>query len=846
MYPLLGVSGFEVHGKRKLPGRALRKLVQFANNLGQAQISVEASRYTMNSPILPGCISTTGEREIEEVQMHLDFVRFVLFRVFPVLAFSTFLAPFVALSQNPEPETPPDFSECAQSFFQDISSKCGPYADPKDWYQPENECTIKAAEAFDLCKDAGYEARYIAIHCDPAAGHAVVGCKIEGKWVILDTASADPLRQALDTEAFLQNEFVKRDPPILPLMNGDTPTDQFACFLAGRDPRTDCGCKKDPEDKTNCQCKARVESSVPAGFPANTGFCSRVQEMDPTGFSVSECKKCCKDRHKLFQDMEKPMCDAFINECGQAFLEEPETYLPRPPGDPTVNLYLGLMALWRCDQWPKQTQAFLEKCQQACDANSGRLVTITLLPRSVPTVNGLGAIMTQLKGVPGAEGKCTIPNTCKLPLVKEKTLILTAKPKDSSVEFLGWKGLCQGKNKTCSFVVSKTGAVIADFGKRCALEGDNANSLTSKNCCNGLKKCENGICRKSCFRKLTVQIVGVPHEVPGTVSDFAGKIKCPKTCEAAEQPYGSRHMLMPTQYPGFEFVRWDGCTSVLEAECTAVLAPGDKIVKAIFKRACVPQCVGNCGGDSCGGTCGQCAPPQTCNGDGICEDPHTLSLNIVMGRGAQGSVSFDPARDACTTQCERQFPRDRNVTLTARATTTDGIFQGWGGDCGGSDNTCIVSMNAAKNVTAKFDKPCPRQCSGRNCGPDGCGRSCGSCASGQTCSWTGICMGSQTCRPNCVGKQCGPDGCGGTCNWCASDKTCSAAGQCVPGSVCTPNCGIRTCGSDGCGGWCGGQQSCGETAPTCSTEGGSCYTTNTVSAVCCDGLRCINGRCNLI
>jgi hypothetical protein len=788
----------------------------------------------MNSPIIPRCISTTGERETEEVQMHLDFVRFFLFRVVPFLAFSTFLAPFVALSQNSEPEQPPAFSECAQSFFDNIFSKCGPYADPKDWYQPENECTIKAAEAFDLCKDAGHEARYIVINCDPAAGHAVVGCKIEGKWVILDTASADPLRHALDTEAFLQNEFVKRDPPILPLMNGDTPTDQFACFLAGMDPRTDCGCKKDPEDKTNCQCKARVESSVPAGFPANTGFCSRVQEMDPTGFRVSECKKCCKDRHKLFQDMEKPMCEAFINGCAQSFLEEPETY----------NLYLGFMALWRCDQWPKQTQAFLEKCEKACDANTGRLATITLLPSSDPMVAGRGAIMTQLKGVPGAEGKCTIPNKCELPLVKGKTLILTARPKDSSVEFLGWAGFCRGLKNPCSIVVSKPGTVIAAFGKRCALEGELAASSTTQKCCPGLTKCTNGVCRKRCVRKLTVQIAGAGGR-GGTVSDFAGKINCPATCVAAAQPYGSRHTLMPTSNPGFEFDRWEGCTRTSGIQCTAELsASGDTTVRAIFRPACVPQCFGKgCGDDGCGGTCGQCAPQQTCNGNGICENPYLLSLNIVMGRGAQGSVSFVPEVDACTNQCTRQFPRGTTVTLIP--TATEGDFQRWDGACTGSVPTCTVSMNAAKNVTAKFDKPCVPQCGGRNCGTDGCHGICGRCRSDQTCN-SGVCSAPQICSPNCAGKQCGRDGCGGTCpNWCAPGQSCSLEGQCQSGSGCTPNCGTRTCGSNGCGGWCGGQESCGETAPTCSTEGGSCNTTNTVSAVCCEGLRCINGRCNL-
>ena len=307
---------------------------------------------------------------------------------------------------------------------------------------------------------------------------------------------------------------------------------------------------------------------------------------------------------------------------------------------------------------------------------------------------------------------------------------------------------------------------------------------------------------------------------------------------------------MPWPYSGFEFVRWEGCTRVSGIDCTAVLnAPGDTTVRAIFKRACVPQCIGNCGGDGCGGTCGQCAPPQTCNGNGICEDPYTLSLNMVMAHGARGSVSFVPAVPAvaaCTNQCTRQFPRGTTVTLIP--TATEGDFQRWEGDCNDSLPTCTVSMNAAKNVTAKFDKLCEPQCDGKNCGPNGCiGGSCGRCASGQTCSWTGICMGAQTCSPNCTGKQCGPDGCNGMCpNECSPGQTCSDNGQCLSGSGCTPNCGNRTCGSNGCGGLCGGQESCGETAPTCSTEGGSCYTTNTVSAVCCDGLRCINGRCNLI
>jgi len=90
---------------------------------------------------------------------------------------------------------------------------------------------------------------------------------------------------------------------------------------------------------------------------------------------------------------------------------------------------------------------------------------------------------------------------------------------------------------------------------------------------------------------------------------------------------------------------------------------------------------------------------------------------------------------------------------------------------------------------------CTPQCSGKNCGSDGCGGTCGTCTSGQTCSLSSQCG----CAPQCAGKRCGPDACGGSCGMCASGESCSAAGACV----CVPSCSGRLCGSDGCGGSCG-------------------------------------------
>ena len=96
---------------------------------------------------------------------------------------------------------------------------------------------------------------------------------------------------------------------------------------------------------------------------------------------------------------------------------------------------------------------------------------------------------------------------------------------------------------------------------------------------------------------------------------------------------------------------------------------------------------------------------------------------------------------------------------------------------------------------------CIQDCSGRECGPDGCGGTCApGCGAGETCNEsTGQCEG---CTPACAGKECGPDGCGSTCApGCGAGETCNdSIGQC---EGCIPNCSGKECGDDGCGGSCG-------------------------------------------
>ncbi|MCK5043839.1 hypothetical protein KAR52_02455 [Candidatus Pacearchaeota archaeon] len=81
------------------------------------------------------------------------------------------------------------------------------------------------------------------------------------------------------------------------------------------------------------------------------------------------------------------------------------------------------------------------------------------------------------------------------------------------------------------------------------------------------------------------------------------------------------------------------------------------------------------------------------------------------------------------------------------------------------------------------------------CGEISCGPCSGTCVEG-------VCEG---CTPDCTGKECGDDGCGGSCGPC--DGTCTD-GVC---EGCTPDCTGKECGSDGCG----ENENCGACAGTC-------------------------------
>jgi hypothetical protein len=79
------------------------------------------------------------------------------------------------------------------------------------------------------------------------------------------------------------------------------------------------------------------------------------------------------------------------------------------------------------------------------------------------------------------------------------------------------------------------------------------------------------------------------------------------------------------------------------------------------------------------------------------------TLGVTKGGTGGGSVSSAPGGISCGASCSADYPYITSVTLTEAPDATS-AFAGWGGACSGSANTCTVSVDAAKSVTAAFTR----------------------------------------------------------------------------------------------------------------------------------------------
>ncbi len=78
-----------------------------------------------------------------------------------------------------------------------------------------------------------------------------------------------------------------------------------------------------------------------------------------------------------------------------------------------------------------------------------------------------------------------------------------------------------------------------------------------------------------------------------------------------------------------------------------------------------------------------------------------VTLTTSRTGGGAGAIVSSPAGINCGTTCSFGFPYGQQVSLSANATSPS-IFAGWSGACTGLTGACVVTMDAARSVTAKF------------------------------------------------------------------------------------------------------------------------------------------------
>ena len=146
----------------------------------------------------------------------------------------------------------------------------------------------------------------------------------------------------------------------------------------------------------------------------------------------------------------------------------------------------------------------------------------------------------------------------------------------------------------------------------------------------------------------------------GTVTSTPAGISCGATC-SANFNYGTVVTLAAAADAGSTFTGWSGaCTGTGSCVVTVDAA---KSVTANFTL-------------------------------------NTFALAITKAGTGAGTVTSTPAGISCGATCSANFTINTAVTLAAAA-STGSTFTGWSGACTGT-GSCVVTMNAAKSVTANF------------------------------------------------------------------------------------------------------------------------------------------------
>ena len=237
---------------------------------------------------------------------------------------------------------------------------------------------------------------------------------------------------------------------------------------------------------------------------------------------------------------------------------------------------------------------------------------------------------------------------------------------------------------------------------------------------------------------LTVALAGTGS---GAVTSTPAGITCGADCNQLYN-HGTMVSLAAAPATGSTFAGWSGaCTGTGACMVTMTAAASVTATFTINSYALTVALAGNGAGSvasspagiTCGADCTEAythgtvvtLTPTTmvgstfagwsgaCTGTGACAVTmtaasavtatftlNTFALTVAKAGSGSGTVTSTPAGISCGADCSEIYNFGQMVML-ANAATTGSTFTGWSGACTGT-GACIVTMDAAKSVTATF------------------------------------------------------------------------------------------------------------------------------------------------
>ena len=171
---------------------------------------------------------------------------------------------------------------------------------------------------------------------------------------------------------------------------------------------------------------------------------------------------------------------------------------------------------------------------------------------------------------------------------------------------------------------------------------------------------------------LQVQVIGA-----GSVTSGGGQIVCGAggtTCFYSTTATTGSVVLTANDQGGWTFDSWSGCPSASANQCTVTLGGGDFDVSANFTKT---------------------------------PDPGSKTLTVTVSGDSAGGGNVSGGSMDCDegeTNCSATAPVGSTLTMV-ESPDSGYIFTGWGRDCAGTGQSCVVTMSDDRTVTAAFRKP---------------------------------------------------------------------------------------------------------------------------------------------